>query len=104
MYKKVHHNLKKGAHLGGLAWREIPFQTLKSKRRRVRCTRVLEWFPGFPMTLPAQARVSAGGLGCRSAALQVSGLGCPGLVSASQFVFHSFLVVVLLHVWLFSFF
>lgn len=33
MYKKVHHNLKKTAHQGELAWREIPFQKLKSKRQ-----------------------------------------------------------------------
>lgn len=55
------------------------------------------------MTLPAQVRVGAEGLGCGSAAHQVW-LGCPGLAAALQFVFHSFLVVILLHVWLFSFF
>jgi len=35
MYEKVHHNLKKkSAHQGELAWREIPFQKLKSRNKR----------------------------------------------------------------------
>lgn len=105
MYKKVHHKLKT-AHQHGLAWRDPFPKTEKQKETglnvRVSERSVASEFPAFPIVaLPSRegAQLEAVLLG-----VQPEGpVGVPGLVSTSQFIFHSFLVIIFLEVRLLRF-